>query len=289
VAVWNLFFSAVLLPLIAIALLAHRPRRPRTGWLATLVLTSGITGFSVFVVPWGNLGVPLRYSLAALFLAAVIVSLCRNAEAAADESPVRHILKVLIGLFFGGVAIGVLQAHAVPPGTLDVGVPLAPGTYLVAHGGSTPAANIHAADPAQRYAVDFVKLNGFGFRARGIYPADPHRYFMFDTPVVSPCDATVLATTDSVPDTPDPKHALGNTIRLHCDHSDADVVLAHLRRGSVVVRPNARVARGAPLAHAGNSGATPEPQLHVHAERNGAAVPLTFGGRWLVRNDVVRR
>ncbi|MBV8518104.1 MAG: M23 family metallopeptidase [Acidobacteria bacterium] len=287
--VWNLIFSAILLPLVAIALLARRPRRPRAGWLATLVLSGGIVGFSVFVVPWGNLGVPLRYGVGTLFLVAVVVSLRRNAEAPADESPVRHILKVLIGLFFGGVAFAAIEARIAPAGTLDVGVPLAAGTYLVAHGGSTPAANIHAADPAQQYGVDFVKLNALGFRARGIYPADPHHYFMFDANVVSPCDATVLAASDGVRDTPDPKRGLGNTIRLRCDHSDADVILGHLRRGSIVVRANTRVARGAALAHAGDSGETPEPQLHVHAERNGAAVPLTFGGRWLVRNDVVRR
>lgn len=31
-----------------------------------------------------------------------------------------------------------------------------------------------------------------------------------------------------------------------------------------------------------------EKQVHIHAERNGQPVPITFEGRWLVRNDVVR-
>jgi hypothetical protein len=41
------------------------------------------------------------------------------------------------------------------------------------------------------------------------------------------------------------------------------------------------VQRGAPLGRA------TERQVHIHAERNGQPVPITFDGRWLVRNDVV--
>src|SRR6185295_2276858 len=121
------------------------------------------------------------------------------------------------------------------------------------------------------YAVDFVKLYPAGFRARGLFPKDPHAYAIYGDDVVSPCDGTVLAVRGEA------KDPLGTKAVLRC--GDADVTLAQLVPGSVVVRAGARVARGASLARAGSSGASPEPHLHIHAERNGLAVPITFDGR----------
>ena len=75
------------------------------------------------------------------------------------------------------------------------------------------------------------------------------------------------------------------------------------RDGPVVVRPDQALGyhgdeAGFHLAQAtgadtsrivGNSGLTTEPHLHVHAERDNVAAPITFDGRWLVRNAIVRR
>jgi murein DD-endopeptidase MepM/ murein hydrolase activator NlpD len=46
-----------------------------------------------------------------------------------------------------------------------------------------------------------------------------------------------------------------------------NVVLAHLRRGSIAVRLSESVTAGQGLAEAGNSGNTSEPHLHRHAVR----------------------
>ncbi|HEX8169782.1 MAG TPA: M23 family metallopeptidase [Thermoanaerobaculia bacterium] len=286
-AVWNLFFSTLLLPLIAIALLWRRARRPPGPWIATFLLAAGISGFSFFAAPWGWFGLPLRWLLAALFAAALATSLISRREGA-EESPMRMLVKSMIGLFFGSVAIGALAARAVPPGALDAGFPLRGGTFLVMHGGSAPAANVHPAEPSRRYAVDFVQLGTFGFRARGILPRDPHRYAVFGATVVAPCDGTILAAAGDLPDSgTDAAHPLGNALTLRCN--DTDVTLAHLQRGSLSVRVRDSVVRGTPIARAGNSGASPEPHLSIHAERKGQPVPLTFEGKWLVRNAVVRR
>ncbi|HKR64439.1 MAG TPA: M23 family metallopeptidase [Thermoanaerobaculia bacterium] len=281
-AVFNLFLSTILLPFIAVILLWRRPRRPIGPWLTTLAMSSGVVGFSVLAAPWGFFGVPVRIVLMLAYATALGMSLRRPiAMEAAVESPARMLVKVAIGFFFGGVALGVLRAHELPPHSIDLGFPLRGGTFLVLHGGSTPAANAHFADAKQRYAVDFVKLYAAGFRARGFFPSDPHAYAIYGAEVVSPCDGSVLLVRS------DAKDPLGTNVVLRC--GDADVVLAQLVPGSVVVRAGARVARGALLARAGNSGASPEPHLHVHAERKGVAVPITFEGRWLVRNALVRR
>jgi murein DD-endopeptidase MepM/ murein hydrolase activator NlpD len=65
------------------------------------------------------------------------------------------------------------------------------------------------------------------------------------------------------------------------------LLLAHLRRGSVRVRPGQRVRAGAPLGRVGNSGNSSEPHMHLHAQtRGGTGVPVAFR-RLLV--DGVRR
>ena len=290
--VWNLLFFTILLPLVAIALLWRRPRQPLARWVATLVLASGIAGFSVLAAPWGWFGLPLRWVIALLFAVAVVMSLRKPPQPeAAPTSPFRILLMALIGMFFGVVAIGVLRAHRVPFGAIDVGFPLMRGTYLVAQGGSEPAANIHAQHPAQRYAVELVKLNSAGMRARGIYPNDATAYAIFGETVVSPCDGTVLAAIDAFPDAArislDEKNPLGNHVTLRC--GDADITLAHLQRGSVAVRAGSTVTRAKPLGRVGNSGTSTEPHLQIHAQRNGNGVPLRLDGRWLVRNAIVRK
>jgi len=288
VAALRLFILTIALPLIVIVMLWRRSRAPLAGWLATLLLASGIVGFSVLVAPWGTFGLPVRYLLIALFVAAVVRSLRRApAEEAKPESPLRPLVKVLMGVFFGGVAIGVLRGHQVPPGAIELAFPLRDGAYIVGHGGSTSAANMHHYDRAQKYAVDLMKVNAAGMRARGLFPADNTRYLIFGAPVLSPCEGTVRVAVDGLPDTRDEKALLGNHVIVRC--SDADVVLAHLQRGSVAVRPGATLRKGQPLARIGNSGNTTEPHLHLHVERNGAGVPARYDGEWLVRNEVVRR
>lgn len=292
VAALRLFLLTVLFPLMAMAALWRRPRTPAGGWMATLVLAAGIAGFSVLAAPWGWFGLPLRYALVVLFALAVVLSLRRApAPEGKPESPLRSIVKVLLGVFFGGVAVGVLRAHTVPAGAIDLKFPLRDGAYLLTHGGSTSAANIHHAHPRQTYALDVVKLNRAGMRARGLYPRRLDRYAIFGAPVISPCDGTVRAAVDGLPDhapgTTDPKQPAGNHVIVRC--GDAQVMLAHLQRGSVAVRAGAALRAGQPLGRVGNSGNTTEPHLHVHAERNGKGIPATFGGQWLVRNDVVRR
>jgi murein DD-endopeptidase MepM/ murein hydrolase activator NlpD len=288
-AVWTLFFSSILLPLITIALLGRRPRKPRSGWIATFFMAAGMCGFAFFAAPWSWFGVAVRWLIAVLFLTATIVSLRRDAVASNEESPLRMVVKILIGVLFGSVAIGVIRAYQPPSRPADLAFPLRGGRFMVVHGGSTSAANVHHSDAKQRYAVDLVKVNGMGFRARGVYPADLTRYGIYGAPVFSPCDGTILDVVDGHADQPrglmDTRNPLGNHIVIRC--GDIDVTLAQLQPRSIAVKKGAAIAVRAPIGRAGNSGSTTEPHLHVHAERNGEGVPVTFDHRWLVRNTIV--
>jgi murein DD-endopeptidase MepM/ murein hydrolase activator NlpD len=178
--------------------------------------------------------------------------------------------------------------------------PLRGGSFYVAHGGSTALTNHHHRNVSQKYALDITKVNAFGERGRGILPRELEAYEILGTNVISPCDGVVTAVEDGLPDLPpgemDEKHIAGNHVVIRCGEDDIYVGLAHMQKGSIMVRPGRKVSEGDPIGRVGNSGRTSEPHLHIHAKRggnpanmlDGVAVPMRFDGKWLVRNFVVR-
>jgi len=221
-------------------------------------------------------------------------------------------LAVLAGLALlgaGGWAAGIaLSGRITPPGpVVAVANPLGPGRYLVGNGGATTLVNVHLhtldASVAryrpwrgQSHAVDFFGLGRWGMRADGLRPADPAAYAIFGRALHAPCDGKVIAAEGGAPDFEvpqlDPVDRLGNHVILECD--DAWIVLAHMQQGSVTVAPGTAVRRGSRIGAVGNSGASTEPHLHIHAQRpaqagappiSGAPLPLRIADRYLVRGD----
>lgn len=176
----------------------------------------------------------------------------------------------------------------------DLRFPLDDGDYYIAHGGAQTTINYHHAFAPQRFALDVVQLNRWGWRATGLFPRELTAYTIFGTTVVSPCSGQVIGAVDGLPDLPtgetDRKNVAGNHVVLRCD--SLRIELAHLRQHSVRVQTGDVVDAGTPIGAVGNSGNTSEPHLHIHATAGGdndAGVPLTFAGRFLVRNDAVRQ
>ncbi|MFC6685624.1 M23 family metallopeptidase [Marinobacter koreensis] len=66
-----------------------------------------------------------------------------------------------------------------------------------------------------------------------------------------------------------------------------DILMAHLRRGSIMALPGDAVTMGQPLAEIGNSGNTLEPHLHIEATKDGKPVRLGFNGLSLSINSLV--
>jgi murein DD-endopeptidase MepM/ murein hydrolase activator NlpD len=117
-----------------------------------------------------------------------------------------------------------------------------------------------------RYAHDFVVTDASGrlYRSDGAAPED---WFGYGAPVLATGDATVSEVHDGMADNrkgapppfdqaaimKNPKLFLGNYVLL--DHGNGEYSLfAHLRQGSVAVRPGQRIARGEPLGAMGMSG-----------------------------------
>ena len=205
---------------------------------------------------------------------------------------------LLAALFAFVVAAYAFQGYGFEGEAVALSFPLRSGAYYVGQGGNHMVLNHHHSHPAQRYALDVVKLNAAGLRTDGLNPAALSRYLIFGEPLVAPCSGSVSAAEnswpDQVPSARDQNQLAGNHVVINCN--GAAVLLAHLQRGSVQVKAGDNVRTGQPIARVGNSGNTSEPHLHIHAIKAGSAasllagegLPMLFDGRFLVRNQVVR-
>ena len=144
-----------------------------------------------------------------------------------------------------------------------------------------------------RYAYDFsiVDSSGRMYRGDGARNED---WYSWNVPVLAPGAGTVVAAESGEPDwqvgrtgLPDsvvlarPIALFGNYVVIDHGHGEFSL-LAHLRRGSVLVRPGDRVRPGQPVGRVGFSGSVYT--IHTHyqlqrgAEYDAEGIPSTFVG-----------
>ncbi len=292
----------------ALAIRFFRLRDPRLSlWATHLAACAAYGGMLWTVGAWQLFPRSLLFFWGLLQAAGALFALRRRKRAPAGERTWRRphpitLSSLLIASVSSAVLLHVLCAAAPPEAeTVDLDSPLREGTFRVIHGGSSILINPHlktldaeelAPYRGQAYALDIVRVDFLGRRARGFRPDDLRDYFMYGQPVFAPCGGTVLASRGGMPDLTPPRmdldHPEGNFVRLDC--GDFEVVLAHLAPSSLDVAPGDRIAPGTFLGRVGNSGMSLEPHLHLHAERRreGGSRPLAvrIRGRRLVRNDL---
>lgn len=168
------------------------------------------------------------------------------------------------------------------------------------------------------YAIDFVAVDDRGRSAppswRSVLSVEaPERFVGFGVPILAPLSGTVVATHDGEPDHQARRSVLaripyaltqvrrvregigavaGNHVVVALGPDGPFVLLAHLRRGSVAVRPGDGVDLGDHLGECGNTGNSTEPHVHVQVTDSvrwatATGLPLTFrrpggaGGAWI--------
>jgi hypothetical protein len=212
----------------------------------------------------------------------------------------------VLALGGGATTLAYLGQNAPSGPSIDLAMPLKGGDLLVANGGSRLLVNAHQDTldlsiprhrlwHGQSYGVDFVALNAFGITSNQFQPANPARYRIFGRSVFAPCSGAISGTRTDRPDLPVPQVDAqimeGNYVSIRC--GAYDVAMAHLKDGSVTVRPGDAVQTGDIIGQVGNSGMSDEPHLHIHAQTpgtkdapySGQPVVIRFGGRFLSRND----
>lgn len=183
---------------------------------------------------------------------------------------------------------------------IDIGFPLREG--FIVHGGSSKIVNYHhkKKTPEQKYALDIVKLNSWGFSASGFFSDELHEYAIYGDTIFSPCDGKIVKLKDGLDDLPigtrDKVNIAGNHIVL--EYKDNLILFAHLIPSSLMVKMGDFIIKGQPIARVGNSGNTTEPHLHIAAIsgtdtskiiRGGNGIPIYFEGQFLIRNDRIAK
>jgi Peptidase family M23 len=235
-----------------------------------------------------RLRMPLIYlALAAIAVDVVLVDLPRW--------PVLALLVVAFAIY--------LRVGTVRRSPVTVAPPVA-GRWLAFNSPASRVPSHHLHAYAQTYAIDLVpdpddgRRPGLAWWPLARRPAD---FPGFGQPVLAPADATVARVHDAerdhwsrtspvamlylvlegmVRELLGPGRILGNHVVLDLG-GGVYAALAHLRRGSVRVRPGDRVAAGQPLATCGNSGNSSEPHLHFQLMDHpsvllAAGLPMAF-------------
>ncbi len=307
-----LFFLQLAVPLFLIGWIGFSPSTSTLGFccqavgVAAGLFALALTGLWLFP-PWWT-----SYAFAGLWVTAVFFG-WRRRFPFASLLPISGVAWTFTAAFtaLGGwgvyQSLNALAGRSPPAGAVvDLAFPLKVGEYLVVNGGSNISVNQHLmtldasvaqfhAYRGQSYGADIVKLDNWGLRAKGLQPTLPAAYDVYGEPVYAPCTGKVIAALGDLPDMQVPQmdreHMAGNHLLLRC--KDADVLLGHLKPGSLKVTIGDQIAVGQPIGAVGNSGNTGEPHLHIHAQQpgtmsapfSGNPLPIRLGGRFLVRND----
>jgi murein DD-endopeptidase MepM/ murein hydrolase activator NlpD len=195
-----------------------------------------------------------------------------------------------------------LRLGAVRRERVELGPPVA-GRWLAINSPANrvPSHGLHAY--GQTYAIDLVHEPADRVRPPfGMAPVfrPPADFPAFGQPVLAPADAIVarvhgrerdhlsrnswpallyLVLEGGLRELTGPSRILGNHVVLDLG-GGVFALLAHLRKGSIRVRPGQRVVAGQQLAECGNSGNSTEPHLHLQLmDRPGVlfAAGLPFG------------
>jgi len=300
---WLQFFSMIsihfLLPFTFLTTLGKKANNKLTG-LSWLLLSLFYIVYIYTTGSWDWLGYYFRYGLVAGLLFAVYRAY-RNHKRAPFwpertwKSWSGAVFPFVLSLVFMFISIYSILGRYYTEDPIALHFPLKNGRYYVAHGGNTPMMNYHNEYLPQQFALDIVKINTWGFRTKGWYPDDLHKYAIYGDKLYSPCSGIVRKAVDGFEDRlpsdfknglPEGTHPAGNHVVIECDGTE--VYVAHMQKGSVQVQEGDAVDENRWIGNVGNSGNTSEPHLHIHAEKNGIGVPITFGDRFLIRNSLIR-
>jgi hypothetical protein len=123
---------------------------------------------------------------------------------------------------------------------------------------------------AERFAIDYVQLSDDGTVFKGD-PAALESYPYFGADIHAVADGPVVAVLDGLPEQVAGHSPQGLPLEQYAgDHVVQDIgggnyaLYAHLKTGSIKVKPGDQLSTGQVIANLGNTGNTDAPHLHFH-------------------------
>ena len=303
VSVIALVIMQVLIPVLFIYWTAFRKSKTKINLLLKLLTVWTFFIYIFYAGQWSFVPYILRYIFLFLLMGASVKLLMQFKTVVLFEKKTiwgwtKLTGQVLFSMLFFSACIEVINGFSTKEKGIDIAFPLKEG--FIGHGGSSTIINYHHADStAQQYAMDISKLNDWGLRATGFFPEDLDAYSVYGDTIFSPCDGIIVKTENGLENVPPGADVTINPAGNHLilAYENNLIIFAHLLKNSLLVQTGDRVKKGQPMARVGNSGHTSEPHLHIHAiagtdtskilEGNG--IPIYFDGKFLTRNDQVKR
>ncbi|MFA6423312.1 MAG: M23 family metallopeptidase [Patescibacteria group bacterium] len=214
----------------------------------------------------------------------------------------KYIIKIIIFCIVVFIIVLIIkslkpqQPNTIPQNAITMEFPLKNGRYLINFNGPSQSIfsePIHQSQ-AEKYALDITKDTNIKDLISVILTHKFKNNSTFGTPIYSPCVGNIKEAKNDQVDLPigtrDKKNASGNHVVLGC--YQFDVVLAHMKQGSVAVKTGQMVKIGDLLGEIGNSGNTGAPHLHIAATKTYdkdkiMPLPIVFNGRYLLSGDVI--
>ena len=292
----------VIVPLLLIGLIAVKRAPNILLWMVTIVSFGSVIVYMWASARWEIVSIYFRSIFLVAFVVAALFSYTRIKK---PETPPKKIVTVfsvglhlLLIVFFSGLNWFSFRGYLTPENSIDVVSPFRSGKQIVLHGGASPFINGHFHVKPQNYALDIVGLNTVGMRASSISGgSNLDDYVIYGASVYSPINGIITVVVDEYDDlTPpntDTEHLAGNHVLIKGE--GVEVLLAHLKKGSVSVKVGTMVTTNTLIGNVGNTGNTSEPHLHMHIEKDGEpntvldgnAVAFTINNRFLVRGDIL--
>lgn len=216
----------------------------------------------------------------------------------------RVISIVVFGFLIGQFIKGTYATNKI---VANIDFPLKNGRFYIMQGGNSIATNpfhrgfdrySHTLD--NEFALDIAKLNKWGNRAKGVYPAALRKYEIYEDTVYAPAPGIILTAISNVPSNKigylNRSEVPGNHVIIKTDKGYL-LQLLHFQQNKVFVETGDTVKLGDPLGLVGNSGFSSEPHLHINALvsdsienfYHGTSIPIYFNGTFHFINDIIRR
>ncbi len=277
--------------------------------LASVIIPQTILLILFFAGYWEFFGIRNKWLICMLFEAGILISIIYGLTTISSGSTglifITFLSLIELYLFFVMVKI-VRVIFYNDKESVEIEFPFRGGQYLVTDGGNSAISrlmNYHFHSPVHKqkqtnysmlYATDIVKL---GDRGSKFMPAENKDYLVFGQAVYCPVEGSVFKVVndieDNVPFSGNYPYNTGNTVVIK--NHNYYLLLGHLKKGSIVVRPGEIVNLNDKIGECGNSGMSERPHLHMQLMKcddddywKGLGINIKYRGKNLYKNRVIR-